>query len=162
VFEQLPYREGKRRLGLLGGEDRPGEGGDEYSRSEFFRSGVPAGELLAPLRADRVAGEHRTLDFTPWGGAYCAVASDATAFPHRDARFLLKHDANVPHGAPVSGWLDASWAAAHPYGTGGAYGNFPDPAVGEEAYFGPNLARVRAITAAYDPDGMFGARTAAG
>ena len=90
------------------------------------------------------------------GGAYCAVASDATAFPHRDARFLLKHDCNVPHGAAPSGWLDASWGFAHPYGTGGAYANFPDPLVGDAARTtGANLDRVLAVACVYDPDGVF-------
>ena len=154
VFEHVGYREGKRRLGLLGGDDRPAEGGDEYSRNEFLRSAVPSAELVARLRAGRVAGEHRTLDFSPWGGAYTRVAADATAFPHRDARALLKHDANLVHGTDPAGalaWLDESWALAHPSGTGGSYANFPDPRLVDEAgaYFLGNAARVAAVRGAY-------------
>ncbi len=160
VFEHVGYREAKRRLGLLGGEDRPAEGGDEHSRNEFLRAPVPARELVGRLREDRVAGEHRTLDFSPWGGAYTRVDAAATAFPHRDARALLKHDGSVPHGtdpAHVRRWLDDSWSLAHPYGTGGSYANFPDPGLGDEeaAYYLGNAARVREVTARYDPDGLF-------
>ena len=158
LYEEGRYREGKHRLGLLGAEDRPAEGGDEYSRSEFFRSPVPAAGLLELLRADRAPGEHRTLDCSPWGGAYCRVPADATAFPHRDARFLIKYDLNVPHGSVARrDWLDASYALAHPYGTGGSYANFPDPSLEDEAaaYYLANASRVARVTASFDPDGVF-------
>ena len=45
----------------------------------------------------------------------------------------------------------------HAYGTGGAYPNFPDPALEDpgRAYYGANLERLVRIKAAYDPDGFF-------
>ena len=46
-------------------------------------------------------GFHRELDFSPWGGAYVRTPADATAFAHRDARFLLKHAAVVAPGEDV-------------------------------------------------------------
>jgi Berberine and berberine like len=44
---------------------------------------------------------------------------------------------------------------AHPYGTGGAYPNFPEPGLSDTAYYGANTDRVHRIRAAYDPDGVF-------
>src|SRR6266566_3692240 len=99
----------------------------------------------------RVQGQSRELDFTPWGGAYNRVRADATAFVHRDARFLLKHAVVVGPGASPAErrasrrWLASSWAAVHPWGSGGVYPNFPDPDLDgwAHAYYGANDGRLR-------------------
>jgi FAD/FMN-containing dehydrogenase len=131
-------------------------GGHTYLRSEYFRSPVPAEDLVARLGADRRPGESRELDFSPWGGAYCRVPVEATAFPHRDAAFLLKHAATVdPRTAPGNLWLDESFAITRPHGTGGTYPNFPEPDLADTAYFLSNVDRVRAVRAHYDPEGLF-------
>lgn len=128
-----------------------------YLHSEYFRTVVPAAELIARLTADRRPGEERELDFTPWGGAYNRVPADATAFPHRDARFLLKQTATVAAREEPSSWLDESYALTHPYGTGGAYPNFPEPGLPDQAYHLGNTGRLRRIRAAYDPEKVFAA-----
>jgi hypothetical protein len=138
----------------LAGDDEP-DGRFAYLHSGYFRTEVPAADLIARLTADRTPGEERELDFSPWGGAYNRVAADATAFPHRDARFLLKQTATVaPHDRP-GGWLDASHAATRPYGTGGVYPNFPEPGLPDEAYHLGNTGRLRRIRSAYDPGAVF-------
>jgi hypothetical protein len=86
------------------------------------------------------------------------VPAAATAFPHRDARFLLKHAVTVggdadPTGA--TGWLAGSHELARPYATGGVYPNFPEPGLADSAYHGANTARLRRIRDTYDPDGLF-------
>jgi FAD/FMN-containing dehydrogenase len=121
-----------------------------YLRSEFFRSAVPAADLVSLLAADRRPGEARELDFSPWSGAYNRVAADATAFPHRDARFLLKQSATAPDG-----WLERSYALTHPHGTGGAYPNFPEAQLPDRAYHLGNVDRLRGIREHYDPEGIF-------
>ncbi|SEE79661.1 FAD-binding oxidoreductase [Jiangella alba] len=153
-----PYAATKQHLADLGArmagpapEHRP------LSRSEYVARALPAeavAALVDGLARDRVAGETRELDVSPWGGAYTRVPVGATAFAHRDARFLVKHAVTGPDPA---GWLDRSWAAAHPWGTGGVYPNFPDPRLDDplRAYHGPNLARLRRVKAAYDPGGFF-------
>ena len=166
VLRHLPYREAKRHLA----EHGPGEDGDPgahgFSKSEFFRDPLPrdaAAALVEHLKADRRPGQARVLDLTPWGGAYNRVDPGATAFPHRAERFLLKHDVTVPGSAPATdrdaarGWLEASWALVHPWGSGGAYPNFPDPEMPgwPRAAHGPNLERLGRIRATYDPDGVF-------
>ena len=84
------------------------------------------------------------------------VASDATAWPARDARFIL----NV-HGRweepsedkTVIDWARSFFDASKPYASGGAYINFM---TGDEedrigAVYGSNLERLRAIKRKYDP-----------
>lgn len=139
-------------------------GGHSYSRSGFFRQPLPSeavAELVDTITADRIPGEARELDFSPWAGAYNRVPVDATAFPHRRERFLLKHTATIaPSASPVvpSSWLARSWQAASPWGSGGVYPNFPDPDLDHPAgaYFGPNLDRIDQVRDAYDPGGLFG------
>ena len=159
---EAPYRETKRWLAEHGpGEDVPG--GHPYCKSEFFRERIPADAIervLEILAADRRAGEARELDFSPWGGAYNRVAPGATAFPHRDARFLFKPGVVLAPGADREAgrrWLADAWETTHPYGTGGAYVNFPDPELEDwaRAYHGENLERLERVKAAYDPEGVF-------
>jgi FAD/FMN-containing dehydrogenase len=165
-FEPLPYREAKRRLA------ESGEGAGEtpapvhlHAKSEFFRAPLPAPKIAAlvdHLAADRVAGQERELDFTPWGGAYNRVPADATAFVHRAERFLLKHQVVVAaeHADTLTpaarGWLQRSWALVH--ASGGAYPNFPDPDLDpwDPAYHGANRDRLLRVKARYDPDATFG------
>ncbi|QFZ21044.1 FAD-binding oxidoreductase [Saccharothrix syringae] len=140
--------------------------GMSTSRTEFFDRPLPddaVAALLAHLTADRRFGELREVAFTPWRGAYGRVAPDATAFPHRTPAFLLKHTVLVgPGGAERRGdevlrRLDEAWSLVHPWGTGGVYPNFPDPAHRDwlTAYYGGNADRLRAVKARYDPAGAF-------
>jgi FAD/FMN-containing dehydrogenase len=147
------YRATKRHLAGEGGTEE----GHIYTRSEFFARSLP-GETLAALVEHvihgRVAGEARELDFSPWGGAYNRTTAGATAFPHRDARFLLKHAAVVEADGDAEAaraWVDEAWATVHPYGTGGVYPNFPDPELEDpdRAYYLGNLERLRRVQAAY-------------
>ncbi|MEU8238371.1 FAD-binding oxidoreductase [Actinoplanes missouriensis] len=126
-----------------------------YLHSEYFHSPIPAAGVITRLIDDRRPGEERELDFTPWGGAYNAVPPDATAFPHRDARFLLKQTAMLPPGRNPGHWLDDSHAFLRPFGTGGAYPNFPEPGLPGEAYHLGNSARLRELRSAYDPGAVF-------
>ena len=159
---ETPYREAKRWLAEHGpGEDVPG--GHPYCKSEFFRERLPGDaieRLIELLAAGRRTGESRELDFSPWGGAYNRVPADSTAFPHRDARFLLKPGIVLAPGADRDAgrrWLAAAWETTHPHGTGGAYVNFPDPELedAQRAYHRENLERLERVKAAYDPQDVF-------
>ena len=107
-------------------------------RSEFFEQSLSDGVLRDLVGTGRLA-------FTAMGGAYNRIAADATAFAHRNTRFLLE-TAN-----------DRSWSIAHADGSGRVYPNFPDLSLadGPAAYHGENLARLRAVKQAYDPDRFF-------
>jgi hypothetical protein len=107
--------------------------------------------LLTQLDDPRTAGR-RQLTFTAMGGAYNRVAQDATAFAHRNERFLLEHIAGA-----TDPWVDRSWEAAHADGSGHVYPNFPDPALEDWApgYHADNYSRLAAIKNAYDPHRFF-------
>jgi len=161
----MPYRDAKRYLARLGDQMTAAvpEAGHSFVKSGFFRRPLPGGAvaaLVAGFGRDLRPGQARDLDFSPWGGAYNRVAADATAFPHRDALFLLKESVTVRPGgrAAARDWLGRSWAAVHPWGTGGVYPNFPDPDLADpgRAYYLGNYDRLRQVKARYDPAGFFG------
>ena len=138
----------------LAGEDAA-DNRHTYLHSEYFRSPAPTADLIARLIDDRRPGEERELDFTPWGGAYNAVSADSTAFPHRDALFLLKQSATLTPGMRPSRWLDESYALVRPFGTGGAYPNFPEVGLPDEAYYLQNTARLQELRSIHDPLAVF-------
>jgi hypothetical protein len=145
----------------------PGERpGLRVTKSEFFDHPLPrdtiAG-LVAGLVHARVEGQHRELEFVPWRGAIGRVSRAATAFVHRDARFLIRHGvltgrrATDEHRLAASRWATSSWALAHPHGSGHVYPNYPDPDLTdwEHAYHGTNAGRLREVKRAHDPVGAF-------
>ena len=163
----MRYGSLKNYLAERGPGDQENEHSRPYMKSEFFREPLPPGAVEALLDIfvrGRQPGEARKLDFMPWGGAYNRVSADATAFPHREERFLLEHSAVVPAGfdsaatEAARAWLSDSWELVHPFGSGGVYANFPDTDLPDEhrAYWGGNLERVRRVKEKYDPEGVFG------
>jgi hypothetical protein len=112
------------------------EPGHSYSKSEFFRQTLATDtieELVACFASGRRSSEARVLDFTPWGGAYNRVASDATAFAHRAERFLLKHEVIVDASASEAereaarGSLSRSWEIVHSSSRGACTPTSPAP-----------------------------------
>jgi FAD binding domain/Berberine and berberine like len=163
----MRYGSLKNYLGERGPGDQEDEDGRPYMKSEFFRAPLPGGAVEALVEGfvrGRRPREARKLDFMPWGGAYNRVPADATAFPHRDALFLLEHSVVVPVGfdsaaiESARAWLSDSWEVVHPSGSGGVYANFPDTDLPDEhrAYWRDNLERVRRVKESYDPQGLLG------
>jgi len=171
THQQRPYREAKSYLTALGeamtsNPDTSRKLGHSFCKSEFFRRSLPDEAIVALV--DHFAegpspGQPRNLDFTPWGGAYNRVPVEATAFAHRDARFLLKHgividpDASPHAGQAARRWLARSWELVRPWGMGAVYPNFPDPDLDQpqQAYYRANLERLAYVRANYDPQGFF-------
>ena len=168
----VSYRAAKQDLAEIGDQlhptshGRPAQSSHAFSKSEFFERPLPTeavARLVDNLRTQNVPGQARELDFTPWGGAYNRVPADATAFAHRNARFLLKHEVRVdPTASPdergvARRWLARSWVSVHPWGSGGVYPNFPDPDLKDWglAYYGTNYDRLVRIKQRYDPDNFF-------
>jgi FAD/FMN-containing dehydrogenase len=139
--------------------------GGKVGMRHHMRSG-----MLNELSDDAIdAIVHKALDMTSHlsqvhivqlGGAMARVAPGATAFPHRDARYMVAamsawaHDEDDDHNI---GWIEALWASAEPYTTGGVYVNYlsnEGPARVRAAY-GENYARLSAIKAKYDPTNFF-------
>ena len=94
------------------------------------------------------------------GGAQGRIASDATAYPHRDARYVMnihtRWDAPADDDRCIA-WAREQFAATAPFATGGSYSNFmPDD--GEDpvaAAYGANAGRLAEIKAKLDPGNLF-------
>jgi FAD/FMN-containing dehydrogenase len=137
-----------------------------FAKSEFFRRPLPPNAIAALVDAfaeRRGTGHARELDFTPWSGAYNRTRTDATAFAHRNERFLLKHavvldaDAEAQERDAARDWLARSWSIVHPHGSGRVYPSFPDPDLTDwaRAYHDVNYERLTHVKARYDRDNLF-------
>jgi hypothetical protein len=103
------------------------------------------------------------LRFFQTGGRINDQASAATAFAHRNSRWIMDVGLNwgvedPPFAVARSrDWQDRFFTAMRPFSTGGAYQNFADPSLTDwrAAYYGDNLRRLQSIKAAVDPDRLF-------
>jgi FAD/FMN-containing dehydrogenase len=138
-----------------------GPGAHTYIKAGF------ATELTSALQeaiTERIActGSPLTqVELLPMGGAIARVGADATAFPHRDARWLFNIRATWEPGSGADdaeiAWVRDAFAAFEPHMTGGAYVNFmaaDDSGFGTGRHTG-TLRRLEAVKAAYDPDNVF-------
>jgi FAD/FMN-containing dehydrogenase len=137
------------------------------AKSDWFSSALPqAGiDALVGVIEDRVtsglSGGGIVLDAA--GGAINQVASDATAFVHRNALASMQYSAYWGTGTPQAtisanlAWLEQAWTAMRPYVNGQAYQNYIDPNLAgwEQAYYGTNLPRLQQVKSAYDPHDLF-------
>lgn len=98
-----------------------------------------------------------------WGGAIGDVPVADTAFPHRDAKFLLSLDTSwLPADPPEVvranlDWLHTLYTESGAFAPGASYVNFADPDLEDwsRAYYGPNAARLAEVKRRYDPDRLF-------
>ena len=96
-----------------------------------------------------------------YGGAIAAPAADATAFAHRKGTlFCMQYAANWDTAKDTPQRLADMrevYAAMRPYVSGAAYVNYCDLDLPDyqTAYWGANLARLKKIKAAFDPDNVF-------
>lgn len=97
---------------------------------------------------------------TPLGGAVSAAAWNATAFPHRDARYHMEIGAALASpevdAEPYRQWADACRQAIHPFSRGVHVNHLADEGADRvrEAY-AANHARLARLKAAYDPGNIF-------
>ena len=94
------------------------------------------------------------------GGAMSEVASDATAFPSRDSRFLftiLPSWADPEDEAKSRSWMNSLAHDLQPFASEGVYVNF----LGDEgrervrAAYGDNYRRLATVKQQYDPTNLF-------
>ncbi len=93
------------------------------------------------------------------GGATNRVPADATAYPHRDAEYIMNvHTRWTDAGqdAECVAWARDFFGATEPFATGGVYVNFVSEDEGRtEAAYGDNYARLAELKQKYDPDNLF-------
>ena len=136
--------------------------------SHVMHQAVP--DAAVSLAVDQVARRHREqhprqagVSFDVLGGAVSDLASDATAFPYRDALAVAQYTVGWPigqGGAEVArdlDWLHGFRDAMTPHVGGSAYVNYADPRLEDwqVAYFGTNYARLQEVKGRYDPDDVF-------
>lgn len=93
-------------------------------------------------------------------GATNRVAIDATAYPHRNANFVMNVHTRWREPADERRsieWARQLFAETAPHATGGVYVNFmPEDEIDRiSSAYGPNYARLAALKAKYDPGNLF-------
>lgn len=148
--------------------------GGILTRSPFAAKSDFLGELLPSTGISMLIGAVENRESSPVlagggivldasGGAINDVATDATAFVHRDALASIQYSASWGTGASASvveaneQWLQDTWQGMRPYVNGEAYQNYIDRNLPDwqQAYYGSNLPRLRDVKRSYDPDDVF-------
>lgn len=125
---------------------------DFVAKSHLVTRPLPGAAV--DVLVNRIGGTPgRAILLDALGGAVGRIAPDATAFPHRSALFSVQYIA----GPGDRSWLRGIHGAMNSYAAGTAYVNYADPDLKDwqRAYYGDNYDRLRAVKAAYDPEGLF-------
>lgn len=138
-----------------------------FHESSMYVADVPSLDFLhsgaAYLQAWPETGGEVDFRFFQMGGAVNDVDADATAFAHRDTRWLLvtgltwsETDTQDRIDRSLT-WQKAFYQSVLPSGTGGSYGNLLDPTLENwaDAYYGAHLQRLSRIKQRMDPKGLF-------
>jgi FAD/FMN-containing dehydrogenase len=154
-LEQVPFL-----LLQTAGDELFGPGKRSYVKAGYLDAlSAEAIDVLVEVVGD-VGSEFSQIEVLGVGGAISRVDADATAFPHRDAAWLI----NVPaswerpeEDEREMAWARGVYAAIEPLMTGGAYVNFmgDDEPDHEATAYGATLDRLRRVKAEWDPDNVF-------
>jgi FAD/FMN-containing dehydrogenase len=146
--------------------EEPGPPEYYQERSTFLTGPLDSSALAAAfdwLRRWPGTSVGADLRFFQTGGKINARAADATAYVHRNARWVMLVGLNwEAHDPPHllrqnHEWQDAFYEAMLPYGTGAAYQNFTDPSLKDwgRAYYGANFDKLRRIKTEVDRKMLF-------
>lgn len=100
------------------------------------------------------------VSFDALGGAVAAIAPGDTAFVHRRALATVQYTATWDGSrapARFDAFVRGQRLALRRWTGSSAYVNYADPSIADSgtAYWGGNLARLRAVKRRYDPGGLF-------
>lgn len=155
-----PYWESQK---LVTEERKP----DHYrGRSRFVAESFGDEAIATAVRQARRfpgTGGQASLKLFQTGGAVNDTPAQETAFVHRSSQWLFmttftfKESDSRGRIAAATDWLDDTHAAMAPFCGDGVFQNVADPTLKDSArqYYGVNLARLRQIKAAVDPDEVF-------
>jgi FAD/FMN-containing dehydrogenase len=133
----------------------PMKGKSDYANAPLSDAGLAALMNEVSRRADIY------VICDAYGGAVSSPAPNATAFVHRDGTlFCLQYGSTWTNPNDTAQHLSDMrefYAAMRPYVSGAAYVNYCDADLTDwqTAYWGPNLARLKQIKSAFDPDNVF-------
>jgi FAD/FMN-containing dehydrogenase len=167
----VPDKVNIRETGYWEGQDFLHEEGDPtyyQERSAFVVQPLGDNALAEGFRWLRswpgTAG-YCDLRFFQTGGAMNRVPPTATAFAHRNSRWLMvvglywdaQDDASPDVMRRAHDWQNGFYQAMLPFTGRGAYVNFPDPSLADwrRAYYGANFDALAKIKAAVDPTNIF-------
>jgi len=139
------------------------------AKSDFFDHRISAADVDAMLgriearSAPALHGSSGGVIFDSWGGQIAQLGDHATAFPHRQARFLAQEFvtfSSTPDDATLTAnrqWLTSLWRSLRSSASGAAYVNYIDPELQgwKQAYYGANLDRLVQVKHRYDPHDVF-------
>ena len=111
-------------------------------------------------RAPHISSPISQVELPALRGAIARVPSDATAFPYRDAGWLVNIPATWRDAADDDGeiaWARATYRAIKPFLSEGNYVNFmdDDEEGGASGAYGRTAERLAEVKAEYDPDNVF-------
>jgi FAD/FMN-containing dehydrogenase/SAM-dependent methyltransferase len=124
-----------------------------------FADDLPGGLIDVLLQhAASIRSPITQVELLALGGAIGRVDQNATAFPFRQARWLINIPATWRDAADDQGeiaWARATYTAVQPFLTGGTYVNFMgDDEEAGGAYSG-TIDRLQQVKAVYDPHNVF-------
>ncbi len=132
-----------------------------YWKGDFVKS-LPDDAIETHIaQAGNAPSPFSLMHLYPIDGAVHRVASDASAWPTRDATWsmvIAGIDPDPKQADALRTWGRAYWKAVHPFNLSGGYTNFmmDDEAEGRlKATFGANYDRLAHVKAAYDPKNLF-------
>lgn len=117
-------------------------------------------EALATL-AIRAPNPHCVVGLEDYGGRLADVPIEATAFPHRDARwnlFMVGSWIEAGQREEALAWVEEVYGLACPWLSGQVYVGYTDLELGagyKTAYYGPNRERLEHVKKQIDPDRFF-------
>jgi hypothetical protein len=165
-----PARETKPAFELVGPMPFPvlqslfdeiaGPGLQNYWRGDFFTELSDEAIAAHVEHGANVRNIFSGIHVYPVDGAAGRVASDATAWSYREARFsqvAFAADPDPTAANDLKSWVVATSEAAHPFSAGGAYLNFMSEG-GEErvrSAYRDNYERLAKIKKQYDPSNLF-------
>ncbi len=134
-------------------------GSRNYWKSHNFVD-IPDGLIDAALDyTRRLPSDQTEIFFGRLGGAVNRVPSDAMAYPHRDAEYVMNVHARwekPSEDRKCVEWARKYFDATAPYATGGVYVNFvPEGEDPIDSAYGPNQDRLVQLKRKYDPSNLF-------
>jgi FAD/FMN-containing dehydrogenase len=136
-------------------------GARNYWKSHDFKAMSVEVERILCEAAARLPSDECEAFIGQLGGQTNRVSVGDTAYPHRDAEFVVNVHTRWRDAADdrkCIDWARALFDALAPHATGGVYVNFmPEDETQRVAAgaYGPNYARLVALKAKYDPSNLF-------
>ena len=154
MSELIPFQHGNKADPLLT------PGARNYWKSHNFAE-LSDGAIDTVIEyADTLPSPQCEIFIALMGGEANRVATDATAYAHRDVNFVLNVHGRweaADEDEKCISWSRDFFDAAAPYAMGGVYVNFMTEEEVDriDAAYGPNYDRLTQIKQKYDPGNLF-------